>query len=265
MHFITSNGIKVHYRDEGPRDAVAILLSNSIATELSIWDEVVAELVPHVRVIRYDGRGQGRTDAPDTRYEMAQLAQDALGLMDQLHLQKVSFCGLSLGGMVGMWLASHHPDRIERLMLCNTAAVVPPREGWDQRASLALQEGMAATLPAVRARWLSEGFLSQAPDKADKLEEMVRASPVAGYTGCCAAIRDMDQRQSISAIRAPVLLVAGQYDQATPPDFQRFIQSQLTVGADYVELPCGHMSNVEKPRELARELLAFMNKTEAPM
>ncbi|TFL14792.1 3-oxoadipate enol-lactonase [Pusillimonas caeni] len=264
MHYVQSNGIQIHYRIEGPRDAAALILANSIATELSVWDEVVEELAPHVRVIRYDARGQGGTDAPDEPYAIAQLARDVLGLMDHLELHKVNFCGLSLGGMVGMWLASHYPDRIERLALCNTAAAVPPPESWDQRAELARRQGMEAILPAVRSRWLSEGCLSEQPIKAGRLMDMVRASPVNGYIGGCAAIRDMDQSRSIAAILAPVLLVAGQYDQATPLDQLLFIRRQLTADAAYVELPCGHMSNVEKPRELARELLAFISNGDPP-
>lgn len=260
MNFFESNGIRIHFLDEGPKDAAVLIFSNSIATELTLWDDVVRRLTPDFRVIRYDARGQGKSDAPTGPYTIAQMTDDVIALMDYLELTNASFCGLSLGGMVGMWLASQHPERIEKLVLCNTAVSVPPPEGWDARANVAKEGGMAAILPAVESRWLSSDFLQNSPSQVERLKEMVLQSPVEGYVGGCAAIRDMDQSQSVSAVQCPVLLVAGRHDPATPPEQLQRIQQLLVSSAEYVELDCGHMTNVEKPQELAQEISKFMKK-----
>jgi len=260
MHFFEANGIQIHFCDEGPEDAAVLIFSNSIATDLTVWDDVASRLTPYFRVIRYDARGQGKSDAPTGPYTIAQMADDVIALMDYLGLMNASFCGLSLGGMVGMWLASHHPERIEKLVLCNTAVSVPPPEGWDARANVAKEGGMAAILPAVESRWLSPDFLQNASSKVEFLKEMVLRSPVDGYIGGCAAIRDMDQSESISTVQCPVLLVAGRHDLATSPEQLQRIQQLLESPAEYVELDCGHMTNVEKPQELAEEILKFMKK-----
>jgi 3-oxoadipate enol-lactonase len=258
MRFVETNGIKIHYRIDGPADGPVIVLSNSIGTDLSLWDGVVDGLASHFRVLRYDSRGHGRSDVPDGPYTIAMLGADVLGMLDQLGLGKVHFCGLSLGGMVGMWLATNHPGRIASLVLCNTAAWVPPPEGWDARANAVRADGMDAIRPAVLERWLSEPFRTNQTAALARLLAMVQASPPGGYIGSCAAIRDMDQRQTIQGITAPTLVVAGSKDIATSPEALRYIAANVAGDAGYVELDCGHMSPVELPAALSAEIRRFL-------
>jgi 3-oxoadipate enol-lactonase len=259
MHFVETNGIRIHYRIDGPADGPVIVLSNSIGTDLSVWDGVAEGLQSRFRVLRYDSRGHGKSDVPSGPYTIAMLGADVTGMLDRLGLSKVHFCGLSLGGMVGMWLATNRPERIASLVLCNTAACVPPPEGWDARANAVRANGMEAIKPAVLERWLSDGFRTRETAAVARLLAMVEASPPDGYIGACAAIRDMDQRQTIQAISAPTLVVAGSKDIATSPEALRFIAANLANKARYVELDCGHMSSVEKPAELSAEIREFLS------
>lgn len=258
MSFLQTNGINLHYCIDGPDDAPTVLLSNSIGTDLSTWDGVVDQLKLKYRVIRYDSRGHGKTDAPSGPYTIAMLSTDVLGILDQLGLEKVHFCGLSLGGMVGMWLATNASNRIDKLILCNTAAFVPPPEGWDARADAVRDGGMQAIIPAVLERWLSQDFQEREPEAVKRLVQMVQASPAAGYIGSCAAIRDMDQRMTIQSITASTLVIAGAKDIATTPDGLRFIAARLVNKASYAEIDCGHMSCLENPAQLGEEIKKFL-------
>ncbi|MES2257096.1 MAG: 3-oxoadipate enol-lactonase [Pseudomonadota bacterium] len=257
MPFYQTDTLRIHYRIDGPEHAPVLVLLNSIATDLSVWGEVTDELRQSMRILRYDARGQGETTAPDGPYSIAMLAQDLVSLLDGLDLSKVHLCGLSLGAMVAMQMATAYPQRVDRLVLCNTAAQVGPPESWDMRAAAVREHGMQAVRPAVLERWLSADFRERQPQAAQRVVEMALASAPAGYIGSCAAIRDMDQRISIGAIAAPVLVVGSASDAATPPADGRYIAGAIG-GARYVELPGGHLSNVEEPARLAAEIRNFL-------
>lgn len=259
MEFVQANGINIHYRIDGPAEAPVIVLSNSIGTDLTIWDRVAESLKSRFRVLRYDSRGHGKSEVPSGSYTIATLGADVLAMLDQLDIGSVHFCGLSLGGMVGMWIATNYPHRIASLVLCNTAACVPPPESWDARANMVREGGMQALKPAVLERWLSREFRARDPQAVERLLDMVVASPAEGYIGSCAAIRDMDQRQTIQAITAPVLVVAGSKDIATTPEALRFIEANVAGEVTYAELDSGHMSNVEQPQALCTEIHRFLN------
>ncbi|RJF96571.1 3-oxoadipate enol-lactonase [Noviherbaspirillum cavernae] len=257
MTQISVNDIHLHYQLDGPESAPVLVFVNSIATDLSIWDQVTSVLQSSFRILRYDARGQGQSSAPDGPYSIELLASDLIGLLDALGLVRVNLCGLSLGAMVGMWIATHHPERIERLVLCNTAARVGPPESWDARAAAVLERGMQAIRPAVLERWLSPHFVSANPQGAERVLAMALGSPVAGYIGSCAAIRDMDQRESISTIRIPTLVVASSADAATPVADARHIANSIQA-AVYTELSGGHLSNVEQATGLATAMMGFL-------
>src|SRR4051794_2289093 len=182
-----------------------------------MWDDQVAALSSRFRILRYDTRGHGRSAAPEGPYAIGDLGADLLALLDELGLERVSFCGLSLGGMTGMWLAANAPERVERLVLCCTSAHLPPREMWDERIETVRADGMEPVAEGVLERWLTPEFRTARPEIAARLKAMLVATPVEGYAGCCAAIRDLDLRDALSAIRAPTLVIAGGEDPATPP------------------------------------------------
>ncbi len=189
----------MHHRLDGPADAPPLLLSNSLGTTLEMWDPQLPALATRFRLLRYDRRGHGRSPVPPGPYSIEDLGRDTLDLLDELGLARVSFCGLSIGGMVGMWLASEAPERIDRLVLCSTAPVLPPREQWVERAATVRAEGVAAIADAALDRW----FTPLAPRSlVDTFRTMLVETTAEGYAGCCEALADLDLRNRLAAIEA---------------------------------------------------------------
>ncbi len=244
MPTLTRAGYHIHYQLTGPERAPLLLLSNSLGADLAMWDDQVPEFSKSFRVLRYDNRGHGASTAPKAPYSLEDVASDAAALIDMTREKATHFCGLSLGGMVGMWLATHRPHLIDKLVLCNTSALLGPRENWETRIDAVRNGGMQAVVNAVIARWFTEPFRANCPNVVGLVEQSFLNVSVEGYVGCCAAIRDMDQRKAIAAIQAVTLVVAGTHDPATPPAMNQEIASSIK-GARYAELPTAHLSNIE--------------------
>ena len=257
MPTLEANGININYRIDGADDAPPLVLSNSLGTNLHMWDNQVPELAKRFRVIRYDTRGHGKTDAPQGPYTFAQLGEDAIALLDALKLPRIRFCGLSMGGMIGMWLARHAPSRIERLVLCNTAAKFGMPEIWNQRIATVRASGMKAITGSVIERWFTKDFRESSPQEIDPIVEMLHTTKAEGYAGNCAAIRDVDQRWPISGITAPTLVIGGKHDPATPYEAAELIASRIP-GARLVGLDAAHLSNIEQPETFSRALNDFL-------
>ena len=236
---------RLFHRFDGPEKGPVLVLSNSLGTALEMWEPQMPALTGRFRVLRYDTRGHGRSEVPPGPYSIADLGKDVLALLDDTGVGRASFCGVSMGGMIGMWLGINAKDRIERLVLCNTSAQkIGTPELWQERITLAQTKGMTALTEPVIERWFTPEFRARDPQAVDKVRKMLLATPGAGYAACCAAIRDHDQLASISAIRAPTLVVTGSRDPATPPDHGRAIASRIG-GARVVELQAAHLSNIE--------------------
>jgi 3-oxoadipate enol-lactonase len=235
---------RIHYEVAGPEGAPLLLLSNSLGAELGMWDAQAEEFSKRYRVLRYDNRGHGESSAPKSPYTLADVAGDAAALVEHLGEKSILFCGLSLGGMVGMWLATHYPEMIQKLLLCNTSALLGPRENWDTRMDAVRKGGMQAVVKPVIERWFTERFRKSSPDVVARIERSFLNNSVEGYAGCCAAIRDMDQRKTIGGITAPTMVIAGTFDPSTPPAMGQEIAGAIK-GSRYVELPTAHLSNVE--------------------
>ena len=237
--------MSLHHRLDGPAGAPVVVLSNSLGTTLEMWDPQLPALTRSFRVLRYDQRGHGRSDVPPGPYTLGELGQDLLGLLDRLDLERVSCCGLSLGGMVGMWLAGNAPERLDRLVLACTSAYLGPPETWIDRAALVRTEGTAAVADAVMERWFTERFRTDQGSTVARYRAMVAETPSEGYAACCEAIRDWDFREQLGSIVAPTLVVAGAADPATPPEHAELI-AQRIPGARLVVLPdVAHLANVE--------------------
>jgi 3-oxoadipate enol-lactonase len=242
---------------DGPADAPPLLISNSLSSDLSMWDDQVPHWAAQFRIIRYDPRGHGGSVVSQGPYTIAQLGQDAVGVLDHLGVDRAHFCGLSMGGMVGMWLLTHAPDRIARAVLANTAAHMGPPALWDGRIALARGGGMEATVEPTVTRWFPADFHASEPAAIDRMRAMIRRVPVEGYIGCCEAIRDMDQRNSLSAITAPVLVIIGAKDPATTPEAGQFI-AQSIPGSQTVTLDAAHLSNIEQPDAFTAAVERFL-------
>ncbi len=261
MPTITSDdGTGIHYEWSGEDGRPVLVLSNSLGSHLGMWDDQIAEFSRHFRVLRYDDRGHGRSDTPAGPYTLDRLGQDVVALLDRLDLVKISWCGLSKGGMLGMWLATRHGARLDRLVLADTAPHMPPPEMWNERARAAREDGMAAMAPTVIERWFTEGFRQRSPERVARIHDMLATTPGEGYAGSCEAIRDMDQRETIKAIAVPTLVVVGEQDPATPPDYARSIDDAI-AGSRLVVIPdAAHLSNVEQTERFNEAVLAFLER-----
>ena len=242
---------------DGPADAPVLFLSNSLSSDLTMWDPQIEAWSKQFRVVRHDSRGHGKSPAPDRPYSIGELGRDALALMDKLKIGRAHWCGLSKGGMVGMWMATHHPERLNRVVLANTSARMGPPDLWNTRIQTARAGGMAAIVDATVTRWFTAGFPESDKKTITKVRKMILTTPAQGYANCCAAIRDMDQREAISAIALPTLVIVGAHDPATPPAAGQFIHSQIK-GSRLLTLEAAHVSNLEKPAEFGAAVLDFL-------
>ncbi len=257
MPYVELADVRLHYRFDGAADAPVVMLSNSLGTNLAMWDAQLPALAAHYRVLRYDSRGHGHSAVTHGPYTIEQLARDALGLLDHLGLQRIRFCGLSMGGMVGQWLGANAAQRLSRIVLCNTAAQIGTPDIWNARIDAVNKGGMAAIVDGVLARWYTAPFIASAPDAIGATREMLLTTPAAGYVASCAAVRDMDQRDSTSRIAVPTLVIAGTHDLVTSPADARFLADHI-VDAHYVELPAAHLSNIEAPSAFTSALIEFL-------
>ncbi len=256
MPMIDADGCPLNVEVEGAERAPVLMLSNSLGTTLHMWDDQVKPFTQHFRLVRYDRRGHGKSGVPEGPYTVERLGRDALAIMDGLGLAKVHWCGLSLGGMVGMWLGANAPSRIERLILSNTACHMPGGGVWEERIKTARERGMAALVDGTIERWFTKDFRERAPAAIARMREMVLATPPVGYAACCEAIRDMDQRESIRHIAAPTLIIAGRYDPATTVEAGELMRSRIP-GAALTVIDAAHISNVEQPHDYADTVLGF--------
>lgn len=257
MAFLETNTARFHYRMDGAPTAPVLAFSNSLGTDLRMWDWQAEFFKKNFNVLRYDGRGQKESSVTAGPYSIKLLAQDVIDLLDGLHIQKAHFCGLSMGGMVGMMLAQRFPERFHKVVLCNTSPKIGTAESWNSRIETVNAGGMGAVVDAILERWLTESFRSSCRREVEATREMLLETPAQGYVACCAAVRDMDQRATISSIRVPTLVIGGTSDPVTPPSDGRSVASQIP-GARYVELPAAHLSNVEAADLFNQALQEFL-------
>lgn len=258
-HILAGDGVRIAYRFDGDPGLPVLLLSNSIATDLHMWDAQIPALSRRFRVLRYDARGHGASAAPAGAYSLDRLGRDVLELLDALGLDRVHFLGLSLGGFVGQWLAVRAPERIDRLVLSNTSAYLGPAAVFDER----IREAEAATdMRAIAERFLRDWFPAAMLDARDPRVEPFRATllaqSAAGLAGSFAAVRDADLRRTLGLIAAPTLVIAGESDPVTLPEHGRAIAA-VVPGARWLALPAVHMANVENPDAFERAVLDFLS------
>jgi 3-oxoadipate enol-lactonase len=248
--------VEVNHVVEG--DGPPLVLVNSLGTNLGMWDDQAGPLAERLRLVRYDQRGHGESPVPPGPYSLADLGADLIALLDRLELERVSLCGLSLGGMTAMWVASEIPDRIERLVLCCTSALLGPASDWQQRARTVRGLGVEAIADAVLARWFTPKFLQERPPAVDRLDAMLRATPAEGYAGCCEAIRDMDLADRLASITAPTLVIAGAEDPATPPLHGQAIANAVPDARLEILEGAAHLANVERPEAVTERILGHV-------
>ena len=244
MPQIEVNGVSLHYIFDGPEQAPVLMFANSLGTDLDLWDGQTPEFGALFRILRYDMRGHGKSSEVPGEYTLADLGREALGLIDALGLERVHFCGLSLGGMVGQWLGERHGNRLASLILCATHCRIGTPELWNERIALVLSRGMTALVDQLLPRWFTEEFRRREPREIEHVVQMLLDTSPIGYAGCCAAIRDADLCADLGRITVPTLCIAGRYDPVTPPELMETLAGRITE-ARLVVLEAAHLVNVE--------------------
>jgi 3-oxoadipate enol-lactonase len=253
---------KIYYQFDSTPHPSTLVLSNSLGTDISLWDGQAPEILKHFSLLRYDLRGHGRSPLPAGPYSIEQLSRDVLSLLDELGLRQVHFGGISMGGMVGQWLGVHAPERVKSLVLSNTAAQCGEPAFWNQWIELARQQGMEGLIPSILQDWYSASYRTAHPEVIARTTEMLRKTNPEGFAACCVGIRDMDQRPDVGKIRVPTLVVFGKHDQATPPIAARFLIENIP-GAEELELPAAHLSCVEAESAFTKGVVDFLLRHDA--
>jgi 3-oxoadipate enol-lactonase len=253
------SAVDVHFRLDGPQSAPPLLMINSLGADLAMWEPQIAALTGARRLIRYDARGHGRSPVPEGRYGLADLGRDALALLDRLGIASADVCGLSLGGMTAMWLAVNAPQRVGRLVLCCTSALLGPAEQWAQRAATVREHGMEAVADAAVARWLTPGYAAGHPEVTARLRAMIAATPAAGYAGACAAVEDMDLRADLPRITAPTTVIAGADDVATPPAHGAAIAAAVPGARLHILADAAHLGTYQQAGAANRLILEALD------
>ncbi len=258
MKFIASDDAKLRY-DHLPRQgAPALLFINSLGASLEMWDAQIAAFSDRFECVRYDARGHGQSSAGSSdELTLEQLARDALAVLDACGIARAHLCGLSLGGMTAMQIAHQWPDRVLKLVLCNTSAHMPPRENWQSRIDAVRASGLGGSVDGTLERWFTPEFRQAQPDTVERVRQMILTADPKGYAACASAIRDMDLRNSLESISARTLVIAGAQDPATPLPHAELIANSIPE-AKLTTLDCAHLSNIERAEEFNAALLDFL-------
>jgi 3-oxoadipate enol-lactonase len=252
-------GVDIAYRLEGKADRPVLVLGNSLGTDYGMWDLVVPELTRHFRVLRFDARGHGASSTPKRPYTIDQFAKDTLALCDKLGIDRFAYCGLSLGGLIAQHLGLHYADRLTRLVVCNSAPALPPKENWDARiVAVTGPQGMGSIVDLAMQRFFSEPWRAKDEPIFSTMRTTFLATDPEGYAGACAAIGEADYTAELSKIKTPTLVVGGEFDASTPPAMGADVIAAKIPGAHKLILSTGHISAVEEPLVFAQALSSFV-------
>lgn len=255
-------GVSFAYRFDGPKDGRVVLLSNSLMSDLSMWERTVPALSDRYRVLRYDTRGHGGSATTPGPYSISQLADDVIGMMDALEIGKVHFVGLSMGGMIGQQLGARYPHRVHSLALCDTASEMPPRNMWEERFAIAREKGIAGLVDSTIRRWFNAAFIARDPQAIEGVREMILGTSVEGYVACASAVRDMAQTTMLLKVKAPTLVLVGRNDPACTVD-QSIVLNRMIDGSQLAVIEdAAHLSNIEQPGVFNQTLRAFIDRVD---
>jgi len=259
---VTANGIRIHYLLEGAESAPVITLSHSLATDLSMWEPQMGALLESWRVLRYDTRGHGKTEAPQGPYTLDLLAEDVLALLQALGIEKTVFMGISMGGMIGQVLGLKAHALLEGLVLCDTSSRIPEeaRPIWNERIETVRREGMESQVEATLERWLTPPFRETHPEIVGKITAMIRNTNPQGYIGCGHAIRDLNLTDRLGAVRAPTLIIVGEDDPGTPVAASQVIHDKIEGSELAILKSAAHLSNIEQAATFNRTVLDFLGR-----
>jgi 3-oxoadipate enol-lactonase/4-carboxymuconolactone decarboxylase len=258
LPFATIHNARMFYRLQGNAGRPVLILSHSISTDHAMWELQTGDLLPHFQILRYDTRGHGASEATAGEYSVEMLGQDILALADRLEISRFAFCGLSLGGAIGQWVAAHAPERVTHLVLANTSPQFVPRTNWETRIAAVVKGGMPAVVDLALQRFFSPDTLAKQNPHVASIRSVFLGTDPVGYLGCCAALRDMNHGDLLKQIKAPTLVISGDRDVSTPWDGHGERLAKEIPGAKVVHLAAAHLSNVERPHSFTTALLEFL-------
>jgi len=259
MPTVQSNGCPIHFEVEGAADKPVLMFCNSLGTTLHMWDGQMPAVTRHFRIVRYDRRGHGKSGVPAGPYSMEMLGRDALAVLDAAKVEKTNWCGLSMGGMVGMWLGANAPQRVNRLILSNTSAYFENKQIWNDRIKTVQEKGLQAIVGGTLERWFTAGFREREPQKVKAIGEMFLGTKLEGYIACGQAVRDMDHREIVKTITAPTMIVAGKQDAGTTVEMAEYLRNNIP-GASMTLFDAAHIANIECGDAYTDAVLGFLAK-----
>lgn len=260
--FATVNGVRLHYRIDGRADAPWLTFCNSLGTDLTMWDPQVEALAGDFRILRYDRRGHGASGAPVGQYTVADLGGDVIALWDVLGIERSHFCGLSIGGLVGQWLALEAPQRLERIVVCATAARIGTPDGWQARIAQVRAQGLQSLGAGTVERWFTPEWAAAHPGEVEAIIARFLATDAEGYNGCCSAVGSADFHARLADIAVPLLAIAGSDDPVCPPSDLQAIADGVSDGR-YASVPGRHICNLESPEAFNDALRGFLAAPDA--
>ncbi len=258
MPTFTSNDAEINYQTFGDANKPAIVFSNSLGTKFTMWQPQIDFFKKNFYVICYDTRGHGESAAPQGPYTIEQLGTDVIRLLDHLNIEKANFCGISMGGLTGQWLAIHHPERFHRVIVCNTAAKIGQEQAWNERAALVREQGLQPIAATAASRWFTECFIQSQAAVVESLSNDLAAGSAEGYASCCEALAKADLREELKNITVPVLVIAGQQDPVTTVADGQFMIDRIP-NSQLFEINASHISNIEQPEAFNGILKTFLN------
>jgi 3-oxoadipate enol-lactonase len=255
---VVVDGCRLWYEVSGSGNAAPLLLSHCLGASADLWASQLDAFNEHFRVIRYDTRGHGQSDAPAGPYSLDRLGRDALAVLDAAGAPRAHVCGISIGGMTALWLAINAPDRVDRIVAANTAARIGTTDLWDMRINQARADGLASLAPGSMTRWFTESFRGAHAETVSRFQRTMSSGSVEGYVGCARALQEADLRDRIGEIAAPTLVITGTHDPSTPPDDGKWL-AQHIENSRLLELPTAHLSNVDQPETFTRAVIDFLS------
>ena len=254
-----SNDAEINYQTFGDASQPAIIFSNSLGTQFNMWQPQISFFEKKFYVICYDTRGHGASSAPQGPYSIEQLGTDVVHLLDHLNIEKASFCGISMGGLTGQWLAIHHPERFNHVIVCNTAAKIGQEQAWNDRAQLVREQGLKPIAETAASRWFTEPFIRSNTAIVESLSNDLGAGSPEGYASCCEALAKADVREQLKNITIPTLVVAGQKDPVTTVADAQYIINHVRSSSLF-EINASHISNIEQPKAFNQAVFSFLQQ-----
>ena len=259
MEIVKINNTKVHFHYEDNGHKEVLILSNSLGCNLSMWSRQITYLKDYVNLLTYDTRGHGKSEVTPGEYTAELLGKDVLAVADHLHIEEFIFCGLSMGGLIGQWLGIHAGDRLNRLILANTAAKIGTETGWNERIAYVKKNGMDSLAEGSKERWFTSEFRKNHPEIVQNFANQIIQTDANGYVGNCAAIRDTDYREDLEKIIPETLIISGTEDEVTTVEHGAFLETGIP-NATHVQIKAAHLSNVEKEQEFSGHVFKFIHK-----